>query len=123
MINKKNVKAKIENKKFSTVEKLDTTQLINCEVFIPKSDSRCGPCHVFWKHLTTMTHGADKEKSTSSKYIPNKYMLRKDLEKKNSTTSKRCTILKSTEENNWGKNWKIVLEITNFHWMGILMKN
>ena len=47
-----------------------------------------------------MTHGADKEKSTSSKYIPNKYMLRKDLEKKNSTTSKRCTILKSTEENN-----------------------
>ena len=42
MINKKNVKAKIENKKLSTLEKLDTTQTINCEVFIPKSDSRCG---------------------------------------------------------------------------------
>ena len=93
----KNVKAKIQDKKFSTVEELNTIQTINCEVFIPKSDSRCGlcqvfriipksdspcrPCQVFCKHLATMTHGADKEKLTSSKYIPNKYMPWKDLEK------------------------------------------
>ena len=86
----KNVKAKIEDKKFSTVEELNTIRTINCEVFIPKSDSRCGLCQVFpiipksdspcrlcqvfRKHLATVTHGADKEKLTSSKYIPNKYM-------------------------------------------------
>ena len=80
------------------MEELDTIQTINCEVFIPKSDSRCGSCQVFCKHLTTMTHSADK--STSSKYIPNKYMPRKDLEKKNSANSKRCMFLKSAEENN-----------------------
>ena len=78
----KNVKAKIENKQFSTVEELGTIRTINCEVFIPKSDSRCGPCQVFRKHLTTMTHRVDKEKLTSSKHIPNKYMPRKDLERK-----------------------------------------
>ena len=56
----KNVKAKIENKIFSTVEELDTIRTIICEFFIPKSDSRCGPCQVFCKHLTTITHRADK---------------------------------------------------------------
>ena len=35
----KNAKAKIENKKFRTVEELNTIRTINCEVFIPKSDS------------------------------------------------------------------------------------
>ena len=76
------VKEKIENKRFSTVEELDTIQTTNCEVFIPISDSRYWPCQVFRKHLATMTHRADKEKSTSSKYIPNKYMPQKDFEKK-----------------------------------------
>ena len=38
----KNVKVKIENKTLSTVEELDTIRTINCEVFIPKSDSRWG---------------------------------------------------------------------------------
>ena len=76
------IKNKFENKKFSTVGELDTIQTMNCEVFIPKSDSRCGPCQVFRKHLIAITHRADKEKLTSSKYIPNKYMPRKDLEKK-----------------------------------------
>ena len=78
----KNIKAKIENKIFSTVEELDAKCTINCEVFIPKSDSRCGPCQVFRKHLVTMNHRADKEKSKSSKYILNKYMSQVDLEKK-----------------------------------------
>ena len=95
----KHIKAKIENKKFSTVGEIDAIQTMNCEVSIPKSYSRCGPCQVFRKHLITMAHRADKEKSTDSKHIPNKYMPRKDLEK-NSTTSKRCTILKSVEEKN-----------------------
>ena len=70
----KNIKAKIKNKIFSTAEELDTVRTLNCEVFIPKSNSRCAPCQVFRKHLTTMAHCADKEKSTSSKYIPSKYM-------------------------------------------------
>ena len=55
---------------------------IKCEDFIPKSDSRRGACKVFCKHLATITHRGDKEKSTSSKYIPNKYMPQVDLEKK-----------------------------------------
>ena len=57
----KNVKAKIENKTFSSVQELDTIRAINCEVFC--------------KHLTTITHRVDREKSkSSSKYIPSKYM-------------------------------------------------
>ena len=79
----KNVKAKFETKIFSTVEELDTIRTTNCEVVIPKSDSRCEPCQVFCKHLTTKAHRANKEKSkSSSKYIPKKYMPRVDFEKK-----------------------------------------
>ena len=58
----KNIKAKIENKIFSTVEELDTIRTINCEVFIPKSDSRCEPCQVFCEHLRKMTHHDGMEK-------------------------------------------------------------
>ena len=69
------------------MEELDTIQTINCEVFIPKSDTRCGSCEVFCKHLTTMTHCADKEKST------NKYMRRKDLEEKTQQLQKDVRFL------------------------------
>ena len=58
----KNVKTKIENKTFSTVDELDTLRTRNCEVFKPKPDSRCGSCQVFRKHFITITHRADKEK-------------------------------------------------------------
>ena len=58
----KNIKAKIENKIFSTVEELDSIRTINYEVFIPKSDSRCEPCQVFCKHLRKMTHHDGMEK-------------------------------------------------------------
>ena len=58
----KNSRAKNENKKLSTVEGLEDIRTINCEVFIPKSDSRYGPYQVFHKHLTTMTQRDDKEK-------------------------------------------------------------
>ena len=104
----KNVKAKIENKIFSTVEELDTIRTINCEVFIPKSDSRCGPCQVFRKHLTTMTHRADKEKSKSSgKYIPNKYMPRVDLEKKTQQLQKDVRFLNQQKKRNEAKIEKL----------------
>ena len=103
----KNIKAKIENKIFSTVEELDTTCTINCEVFIPKSDSRCGPCQVFRKHLVTMTHRADKEKSKSSKYILNKYMSRVNLEKKTQQLQKDARFLNQQKKRNEAKIEKL----------------
>ena len=74
----KNVKTKIEDKTFSTVEELDTIRIKNCEVSLTKSDSRCGSCQVIRKHLTTITHRANEEKSKSChKYTPSKSMLQR----------------------------------------------
>ena len=71
----KNVKTKIEDKTFSTLEELDTIRIKNCEVSLAKSDSRCGPYQVIRKHLTTITHRANEEKSKSChKYTPSKSM-------------------------------------------------
>ena len=67
---RKSVKAKIENKKNSTADELDTILAINCKIFMPKLDSLCEPCQVFRKHFPTMAHCGDKEK-VASKYIPN----------------------------------------------------
>ena len=90
------------------MEELDTIRTINCEVFIPKSDSRCGPCQVFRKHLTTMTHRADKEKSKiSSKYIPNKCMPRVDLEKKTQQLQKNVRFLNQQKKRNEAKIEKL----------------
>ena len=51
------------------MQELDTIRAINCEVFC--------------KHLTTITHRVDREKSkSSSKYIPSKYMPWVYFEKK-----------------------------------------
>ena len=54
-----------------------------------------------------MTHGADKEKSTSSKYIPNKYMLRKDLEKKTQQLQKDVRFLNQQKKTTEAKIEKL----------------
>ena len=80
------------------MEEVDTIRVVNCEVFIPKSDSRCESYQVFLKHLTTMTHHADKEKLTCSKYIPSKYIPRVDMEQKTQQLQKDVQFL-----NQWRK--------------------
>ena len=100
----KNVKTRIEDKIFSTVEELDTIRIKNCEVSIPKSDSRCGPCQVIRKHLTTITHRANKEKSkSSSKYIPSKSMPPADLKKQTQQIQKNVLFLNQQKKRNEAK--------------------
>ena len=64
-------------------------------------------CQVFRKHLTTMAHCADKKKSTSSKYIPNKYMPRMDLGKKTQQIQKDVGFLNEQKKRNEAKIKKL----------------
>ena len=81
---RKNVKAKIENKRFESTNSLATIKVINCWKIVSCQNICCSECQSYPPQLNTRSSRAVKEESLVSlkKNVPNMYLPRKNLEQK-----------------------------------------
>ena len=81
---RKNVKAKIENKRFELTNFLATIRVVSCWKIVLCQNVRCLECQSYRPQLNTRSSRAVKEKSLVSlkKNVPNMYLPWKNLEKK-----------------------------------------
>ena len=81
---RKNVKAKIENKRFESTNSLATVRFVNCWKIVSCQSILCSECQSYRPQLNTRSFRAVKEESLVNlkKNVPNMYLLRKNLEQK-----------------------------------------
>ena len=97
---RKNVKAKIENKRFESTNSLATIRVVNCWKIVSCQNNRCSECQSYRPQLNTRSSRAVKEESLVSlkKNVPNMYLPRKNLEQKAKELQKERRILKQSND-------------------------
>ena len=97
---RKNVKAKIENKRFESTNFLTTIRVVSCWKIVSCQNIRCPECQSYRPQLNTRSSRAAKEESLVSlkKNVPNMYLPRKNLEKKAKELQKDRRILKQSND-------------------------
>ena len=97
---RKNVKAKIENKRFESTNSLATIRVVNCWKIVSCQNNRCSECQSYRPQLNTRSSRAVKEESLVSlkKNVPNMYLPRKNLEQKAKELQKERCILKQSND-------------------------
>ena len=97
---RKNVKAKIENKRFDSRNSLATIRVVSCWKIVSCQNVRCSECQSYRPHLNTSSSRAVKEESLVSltKNVPNMFWPRKNLEQEAKELQKERRILKQSND-------------------------
>ena len=97
---RKNVKAKIENKRFESKNSLATIRVVSCWRIVSYQNIWCSECQSYRPQLNTSSSRAVKEESLVSlkKNVPNMFWPRKNLEQKAKELQKERRILKQSND-------------------------
>ena len=103
------IKAKIQNKHFISIDEMNTIRTINCEKIVGKEEIRCDSCQHYRKILITKSYRIEKGTVREvKKQTPNMFMSREDLEKKVKDYQKDRRLLQQTKERNHKKIDKLL---------------